>query len=300
MSKRETLNRHRLIISKLRRSPSSFEKLKSFIELESEIIGDNLAFSIRTFQRDIAEIASLYDIEIKYNRSTKLYVIQSEGNVNHNERLMEAFETFTALNLSDGLSNHFIVEKRKPLGTQNLYGMLHAIKNCVAITFTYEKYFDDFTTNRTVHAIAIKEARYRFYLLALDTKDNKIKAFALDRISDLKITQQKFLPITNYNPEQTFERSFGIITSSEEQVQKVVLQLTPSESKYIKSLPLHHSQKLISETKENSIFEFYLFPTYDFIMELLSIGEKVKVLAPESLKNELIKKLTMTINQYKE
>lgn len=299
MSKRETLNRHRLIISKLRRSPSSFEKLKNFIELESEIMGDSIAFSIRTFQRDIVEIASLYDIEIKYNRSSKLYAIHSEGNINHNERLMEAFETFTALNLSDDLSNHFIVEKRKPLGTQHLYGMLHAIKNSVAINFTYEKYFDDFTTNRTVHAIAIKEARYRFYLLALDTKDDKIKAYALDRISDLKITQQKFLHITNYNAEQAFIHSFGIIAGDDTQPQKIILQFTPSEAKYIKSLPLHHSQKLISEAKENSIFEFYLLPTYDFIMELLSIGEKVKVLAPESLKKEMIEKLTMTLNQYK-
>ncbi len=283
----------------MRRSPSNFESLKNFIELESEIMGDYIAFSIRTFQRDITEIASLYDIEIKYNRSTKLYAIQFEGNVNHNERLMEAFETFTALNLSDGLSNHFIVEKRKPLGTQHLYGILHAIKNCVVINFTYEKYFDDFTTNRTVYAIAIKEARYRFYLLALDTKDSKIKAFALDRIFDLKITQQKFLPITNYNAEEAFKHSFGIISNNEEQPQKILLQFTPSEAKYIKSLPLHHSQKIMSETTENSIFELYLYPTYDFIMELLSIGEKVKVLAPESLKNEMINKLEMTIKQYK-
>lgn len=299
MSKRESLNRHRLIISKLRRAPSNFETLKSFIELESEILGEPIAFSIRTFQRDISEIASLYDIEIKCNRSTKLYEIQFEGNVNHNERLMEAFETFTALNLSDGLSNHFIVEKRKPLGTQHLYGMLHAIKNCVAINFTYEKYFEEFTTNRTVHSIAIKEARNRFYLLAFDTKDSKIKAFALDRITELKITQQKFLPITNYNPEKAFEHSFGIMASNDKQPQKIVLQFIPNEAKYIKSLPLHHSQMLINETKENSIFEFFLFPTYDFIMELLSIGEKVKVLAPESLKKEMIEKLTMTINQYK-
>lgn len=299
MSKREALNRHRLIISKLRRAPSNFETMKSFIELESEILGEPIAFSIRTFQRDISEIASLYDIEIKCNRSTKLYEIQFEGNVNHNERLMEAFETFTALNLSDGLSNHFIVEKRKPLGTQHLYGMLHAIKNCVVISFTYEKYFDEFTTNRTVNAIAIKEARNRFYLLALDTKDDKIKAFALDRITDLKIMQQKFLLITNYNPEIAFEHSFGIMASNDKQPQKIVLQFTPNEAKYVKSLPFHHSQKLIIETKENSIFEFYLFPTYDFIMELLSIGEKVKVLAPESLKKEMIEKLTMTINQYK-
>lgn len=299
MSKRNTLNRHRLIISKLRRTPTSFENLKQFIELESEILGENLSFSIRTFQRDISEIASLYDIEIKCNRSYKQYYIHSEGNMNHNERLMEAFETFTALNLSDGLSNHFIVEKRRPMGTQHLHGLLHAIKNNLVVNFTYEKYFDNFNTNRTVNAIAIKEARYRFYLIAKDTKDDKIKAFALDRIFDLQITQQKFIPDTNYNVEEAFKHSFGIITGTQKIPEKIRLQFTPSEAKYIKSLPLHHSQKLVSETPEHSIFELYLFPTYDFIMELLSVGEKVKVLAPESLKKEMLNKLEMTINQYK-
>ena len=40
-------------------------------------------------------------------------------------------------------------------------------------------------------------------------------------------------------------------------------------------------------------------PTYDFIMELLSIGQEVKVLEPESLKNKMIEMLEATLKRYK-
>jgi len=66
-----------------------------------------------------------------------------------------------------------------------------------------------------------------------------------------------------------------------------------------KSLALHHSQKeLISNENEYRI-ELFLQPTYDFVMELMSIGAEVKVLEPESLKKEVIEKLEATLNRYK-
>ena len=56
---------------------------------------------------------------------------------------MISSDTFSALNLTDRLSNHIHFEKRKPQGTENLYGLLHAIKNQVQIQFTYQKFWED-------------------------------------------------------------------------------------------------------------------------------------------------------------
>ena len=68
-----------------------------------------------------------------------MYFIDFDEQAEVNERILEAFETFNALNISDRLSNHIHFEKRKPRGTENLYGLLHAIKNQVHIKFTYQK-----------------------------------------------------------------------------------------------------------------------------------------------------------------
>ena len=50
-----------------------------------------------------------------------------------------------------------------------------------------EKFWDEDQDKKTriVHPLALKESRYRWYLVALDEKDSVIKSFALDRISNI-------------------------------------------------------------------------------------------------------------------
>jgi predicted DNA-binding transcriptional regulator YafY len=81
--------------------------------------------------------------------------------------------------------------------------------------------------------------------------------------------------------------------------QKIILSFSKKQENYIKSLALHHSQKELINNENEYRIELFLQPTYDFVMELLSIGAEVKILEPESLKNELIEKLEATLNRYK-
>jgi predicted DNA-binding transcriptional regulator YafY len=299
MSKREYLLRHRLIISKLRRSPCSFEQIQDFLEIQSEISGDQLVCSLRTFQRDIKEVASLYDIVINYNKSLNAYEIIHEGNEEQNERFLEAFEIFNALKVANQYSNKLLVEKRRPMGTEHLLGLLHAIKNNLEVSFLYEKYFEDNSRTRTVRPIAIKEAKYRWYLLAKDTKDLKVKSFGLDRMSCMELSKIKFDPILDYNPEEEYKHSIGIIGGNGQKPKKVVLSFTPIEAKYIKSLPLHHSQQIILDNEGECRFQYLIHTTYDFIMEILAIGSKVKVLEPKELKTAIVQNLEETLSLYK-
>jgi proteasome accessory factor B len=212
---------------------------------------------------------------------------------------MESFEIIDALKISNNLSNHLILEKRKPLGTNNMNFLIHAIKNHLEVNFLHEKYWDEDQDRklRTVHPIALKEARSRWYLIALDTKDSRIKTFSLDRIFNLVITRKKFEPIINYNPEEAFQHSFGIL-SDENEPQKVVLSFTFEQGKYAKSLPLHHSQKVVIDDENEYRIDLLIHPTYDFVMELLSMGAEVKVLEPQSLREEMKRKLLNALNLY--
>lgn len=297
MARKSTLQRQRLIISKLRRTPCTFEQLQDFLQRESEFSEEDLTCSIRTFQRDIKAIASLYNIEIQCDRSRNIYEIVDDGSEDHNERLLEAFEIYNALNLSNNFAREVIVEKRKPLGTEHLYGLLHAIRNGFSVTFSYEKYSDGDLRQRTVNPLAIKEAQNRWYLLARDPGDKIVKSFGLDRISDLQLTRQKFESV-DYDPEKEYRHSFGIINGVGGEPQKIVLSFTPTEGKYINSLPLHHSQKEILKNDQEWRFEYFLLPTHDFIMEVLSYGADVKVLEPQSFRDSVLKQLQKAIKRY--
>lgn len=301
MSKKQFLKRYSLIINKLRKKASSFEEIQKYLAEQSINDEENYEISIRTFQREIKEIASTHGIEITYNRPQGVYEIVHDGNEDRNERLMESFEIIDALKISTNLSNHLILEKRKPLGTNNMNYLIHSIKNRNEISFSYSKYWTEklVDTQRKVQPLALKEARYRWYLVAKDLKDHRIKTFGLDRITNLEITNSKFEMPKNFNLEEIFHYSFGIINEDNKEPQKIILSFSFDQGKYIKSLPLHHSQEeLINDEKEYRI-KLLLHPTYDFVMELLSIGAEVKVLEPESLKKEMIEKLEATLNRYK-
>ncbi|WP_374364900.1 WYL domain-containing protein [Cloacibacterium sp.] len=67
----------------------------------------------------------------------------------------------------------------------------------------------------------------------------------------------------------------------------MLLEYDFEQANYVKALPLHHSQKIVSENKNSTVFNVFLVPTYDFQREILSYGERVKILSPESFKNEM-------------
>lgn len=299
MSERIILQRHQSIISKLRRKPLNFEQLQDYLQVRSEISGYRLTCSLRTFQRDIDQIKTFHNIVIEYNPSQKVYEIVKDENEEQHERLMEAFEVYNALNLSNSFSASLILEKRKALGTDNLYGLLHAIKSRREVSFKYRTFYEDSVSERLVQPVAVKEARNRWYLLCRDKKDEVFKSFGLDRIADLEITNRKFGEIQEYDPEEAYRYSFGIINGTGEKPQKVELSFTPREGRYIKSLPLHYSQQLVKETETETIFRYNLIPTYDLRMEILSYGDQVEVLKPVSLRKQIKEQLESARKVYK-
>ncbi len=298
MSKREAISRYNLIIKKLRKCSASFSEIADYLSLESELLSYDFNVSKRTFQRDLEDIRSIYNIDIQYNFSRKVYFIDFEQQPEVNERILEAFDTFNALNITDRLSNHIHFEKRRPQGTENLYGLLHAIKNQVQINFTYKKYWEDELTERIVEPYALKEFKNRWYVLANDLKGNQVKSFALDRLTDLEITKRKFQFPNDFNINDHYKYCFGIISPNGHKPQEVILSFDPFQGKYIKSLPLHESQQILIDNEEELRIKLTLFVTHDFFMELLSYGENLKVIEPESLIKDIKNSMQATLKQY--
>ena len=298
MSKREAIARYNLIIKKVRKHPSDFNEIADYLSFESEIQGYNFSISKRTFKRDLDDIRSLYNIDIVYDFSKKVYFIDTDNPPDAHNHILEAFDTFNALSISDRLSNYIHFEKRKPAGTENLFGLLHAIKNRLLIKFSYLKFWEDEITLREVEPYALKEFKNRWYLLSKDLKDGNTKTFALDRLSDLNITNKSFQFPDDFNVEESFKHCFGIITPGKEKLQEIILSFDPFQGKYIKSLPLHHSQEIIVDTSEELRIKLKLFVTFDFLQEILSHGESVKVLQPQSLTEEVRRIYQQALNQY--
>ena len=287
MSKLIYFKRYLYIIDRLRSRASNFTELQEYVirKLENEDINSNFEYAIRTFERDKKDILTLFGISIEYNRKDKTYNIDEEEIEDQSvTRMIDAFSIHHALQEGNKLSPSVFLEKRKSLGTEHIHGIIHAIQNLYFLKFTHKKNWEEDFTQREVKPIAVKESQQRWYLVAWDKKDERIKTFGLDRISNLKITDTKFKPI-QYNVEKEYQHAFGVETY--EAVTKIVLEFSWQQGNYIKSFPLHESQHILEENEDRVLVEIYIHPTNDIIMELLKYSSNVKVIAPISLQNEM-------------
>ncbi|MFN8282146.1 MAG: WYL domain-containing protein [Chitinophagales bacterium] len=287
MSKRTGIERYNIIINQLRKKKSSFDEIYNVLKRKSEIESYDFTLSKRTFKRDLQDIFAIYQIEILFDFSQKVYYIdQQEGNIN-NEKILEAFDIFNALNLSSSVNNFIHFDNRKPQGTVHLSTIIQAIKNRNILHFTHQKFSDSEITNRVVQPLALKESHHRWYLVAKDMKDEIIKTFGLDRIIESEITKKKFVYPKDFDVNDFFKYSFGVTNVENKEPSDIVLSFEPYEGKFIKTLPLHHSQKIITDTAKELRIELKLYITNDLVMEILSYGNKVKVIQPKQLITEI-------------
>ncbi len=295
MSKRGYISRYIMIIKRLKARPfSSFNEVEQYINRQLEHLhlqddGLTMGSSKRTLQRDIREIRTLFGIDIIYDHLRKGYHISSsEYESTGFQRMLEAFDIFSSLNMAGDMNAYVAAESRKPAGTENMYGIIHAIKNSLVIRFKYHKYWEETAGHRTAEPCLLKECQNRWYVMARDVPGgSRLKSFALDRLSDLEITSQHFVPQPGLNTEELYRHSFGIITDNGQPPQEVVLSFTPFQGKYVKSLPLHSSQQVIADNDKEIRIRLTIYITHDFVMELLSYGDTVIVVKPQALLQQI-------------
>jgi proteasome accessory factor B len=297
MAKVAFYKRYLYIIERLTTVPSNFRDLHKHVltKLENDDLGNNFEYSARTFDRDKKDIVDLFGILIQYNRKDKVYYIDDEVEDPSVARMIEAFSIHQALKEGNKLSPSIYLEKRKVTGTHLINGILYAIQNRFLISFTHTKFWDMEISQRRVKPIAIKESEHRWYLVAQDEKDGRVKNFGFDRITDLKISDTTFKAVP-CDIDKKYQHAFGVETY--ETAQKIVLSFTWQQGNYIKSFPLHSSQKVLNDTEEELLIELYIHPTNDIIMELLKYSANVKVIEPQSLIRIIKDRLLESTNLY--
>lgn len=287
MSITVTLLRRSLIMGKLRSKALSWEEIEEILEIESEILGHDLTMSQRTFQRDIQDILSIYGVEIINDKSIKKYKIHNPDEENF--RHLEALDVINLLKMGGNKQDSVSFEKRRPLGTEHLYELLTAINTNNIISFTHEKYYLEGTETRTVEPYLLKEFKSRWYLVGKDLGREDIRIFGLDRISNIEFRKKKCKRPPLKEIEKVFAHSFGIFRPNPGQcIEEVILSFSPQQGRYILSHPLHESQEVLENNDQETRIRLRLYITHDLIMELLSHGNRIKVLQPEHLREEML------------
>ena len=90
-----------------------------------------------------------------------------------------------------------------------------------------------------------------------------------------------------------------MVPEDDEEPQDIILSFHPEQGKYIKTLPLHHTQQILVDDENEIRIKLKLYTTFDFTMKLLSYGELAKVIQPQSLIEEIREMHTKAAHLYK-
>jgi proteasome accessory factor B len=124
-------------------------------------------------------------------------------------------------------------------------------------------------------------------LLAHEPARQGLRCFGLDCIRALESTALSFEPPADFEPNTYYAHSFGIIRPDHEPLAEIILALGPTQGQYLKSFPLHSSQRVLVDTDEELLLQLTVYNTQDLLMELLYLGDQVQVLALVSLRKQI-------------
>lgn len=206
------------------------------------------------------------------------------------------------INLNDHSQNklQYIQFEKGVAGTGNEYitPLLVAIESGYITYFSYESFVTQIKKTRKVTPLLLKEYKNRWYLISFDLVKNKVITYALDRISELDATNQKGDKPLNFNSDRYFKYAVGITASEEAKPEQIVLTASNIAAKYIASRPFHQSQNIISATENATEFSFFALVSEELIREILSYGGDVKIIAPDSLRTEVLSRIKKMYGNY--
>ena len=298
MAQRDATKRQSLVIKYLRKRERTFAEIEMYLENESDIQACDLIISQRTFQRDIKEIKSIWGIEIKYNRAKEKYEIAFDPNDSRDNKLMEAFDIVNTLNIGSGISEFIHFETRKASGTHLILDIITAIKNKTVLELYHQKYWEENFSVRDIEPLGIKEYKYRWYLIAKDLNDNVIKSFGLDRIKGIQQTNKKLEAPSNFDIKEFYKHTYGAVGGQGQKEETVVLSFTPFQGKFIKAVPMHHSQEVLIDNDKEFRISLEIVPLVDFVMDVQQYASAVKVVQPKWLAKKIKKNLQDTLKLY--
>ncbi len=252
----------------------------------------------RTFYNYRIAIEELFNINIECDPSTFEYFIADEDE--HKESVTNWLLNSTATN---GLITsardvaHRVFLENVPSAREYLSVFIEAMRTSTAVRFDYHPYTRSIPTRGvTIEPYFTKIFKQRWYVVGRNIKEDKIKTYALDRMSDAVLTDQYFTMPDDFEPAKYFTDAFGIVVDQSEP-KIITIRTDSTQAKYFRALPLHHSQSEMVHD-QYSVFEYKMRITNDLVNEILSYGSRVEVLSPPELRSIIRNEIRRSLENY--
>lgn len=256
---------------------------------------------LRTFHEHRKGIKELFGVDIECDKSNGNKYYAKNPEVLNKNRLAKWL--LTAYNVPEGFATYQRMQDRVlleeiPGGKAYVEPVLDALQRDVMLIVDYQSYEGPHEIYH-VSPYALKAYSRRWYLLGYIEEKKAVCNIALDRILDLKMTNKTFDRPKDFDARKFYASTVGIFVNEELPVETVSIRAFGVQMEYLRSLPLHKSQEEVkTKGREYAEFKYRLCITPELVSTLLSMGEKVEVLEPPSLRQQILDRLNASMKRY--
>lgn len=274
-----------------RHAPLSFKEIAE--RWKQSALYDNKQLAIRTFHNHREAIEELFHIRIVCDERTNKYYIAEQGELAKNGLSSWLLNTFSISNVlaeAQSLGSRVQVEEI-PSAQHYLTELLAAMRENRRIKVVYQPFVAEAPFELVLQPLFVKLYDRRWYLYANKPSDEKIKLYALDRMHAVKTQEEEFMMPADFEPDAYTHDAFGVTIYDEVPPCTIRIRVRAGLAAYLRSLPLHHSQREVETTNRYADFEYFVAPTQEFYLKLMSYGWQIEVLSPEKVRTSIHWKL---------
>lgn len=299
----------------------TYEEINAHWHKSGLSYGDQNDLALRTFHHHRKAILDIFEVEIACDTrgGYKYYISHPEELENDNLRVW-LIDSYTAMNQiqADKKLKGRILFENVPSGHRWLNVITDAMRNNQVLNITHYGFDKQEAWSFDIEPYYLKVVKRRWYVLARSPyysghnrrrnqadgghrPEDVYRVYALDRIRDCQATGETFQMKADFDIEAYFRGCCGIIPSAEEPV-KVLIKAYHGGADYLRTLPLHESQREMPEREDDeaAYFELEVCPTYDLYQALLAQADQIEVVEPEAVRKQMRNFARNLMSYYKE
>ncbi len=183
-------------------------------------------------------------------------------------------------------------------GLEYITPLYNAILYQKTLSISYRSFKQESTQTILLHSYYLKQYNNRWFVFGLHETINVVINLALDRIQGIGECQNKYRPNQNIDFTEYFDDVIGVTVNPECKPVQIVLKVANTLFPYIQTKPLHGSQRVKERGDKYTIVELRVIPNYELESLILSHGDRLEVLAPLELREQIKIRITELLNKY--
>lgn len=182
-------------------------------------------------------------------------------------------------------------------GLEFIDTLYDAILNKNVLKIEYKSFKARETNYYIIHPQLLKEYNNRWFLITWD--EMAYLTLALDRFISIEKIDAEYID-KNIDGDHFFKEVIGVTVSQRNRPMNVIFWIDKNNAPYVKTKPFHHSQEIIEELEDGTVFKISVQINFELERVILGFGESIKIIQPTKLKKRIIHKLRIAYKNYEE